>query len=142
MLSRSTLILPLFSLCMLSACDRLGLADPAKEAAGNISLRKNICLACHHPILRKQYLLLLKNSGIIATDVTGNNIVRIQGEKNVKKFAEKIGFIEGIKVTKHSKFWVGREKNEVMRLMLDSYDDPRKFINLLTLGSKDIVRTA
>lgn len=48
MLSRSTLILPLFSLCMLSACDRLGLADPAKEAAAKEADARATGSACRH----------------------------------------------------------------------------------------------
>ncbi|MFZ6748758.1 hypothetical protein [Undibacterium sp. Ren11W] len=48
MLLRSTLMLPLFSLCMLSACDRLGLADPAKDAAAKEADARATGSACRH----------------------------------------------------------------------------------------------
>jgi len=48
MLLRSTLLLPLFSLCMLSACDRLGLADPVKDAAAKEADARATGSACRH----------------------------------------------------------------------------------------------
>lgn len=111
-----------------------------KETNGKSSLRKNVSLACHHPILRKQYCYLLEQLGIHATNVEHDSVIRIQGENKVRAFAEKVGFIDGIKVTYHSRYWVGREKNEVLRLMLESYDNPRHFLELF--NGNDIVRTA
>ncbi|MDO8655875.1 MAG: LAGLIDADG family homing endonuclease, partial [Nanoarchaeota archaeon] len=103
----------------------------AKEVNGRSSLRKNICLACHHPKLREQYYSLLKKLGIKATNVLSDNVIRIQGEKDVKMFAKKVGFIEGIEVTNHSRYWVGKKKNDVMKFMLESYDNPSYFLKLL-----------
>lgn len=48
MLLRSALLFPLFSLCMLSACDRLGLADPAKDAAAKEADARATGSACRH----------------------------------------------------------------------------------------------
>ena len=45
-------------------------------------------------------------------------------------FAEKVGFIEGIEVTNHSRYWVGKKKNDVMKFMLESYDNPSYFLKL------------
>lgn len=104
----------------------------ARETKGGYSLRKNICLACHHPKLRVQYCFLLKELGIKATNVIGDNVVRIQSERDVKIFAERVGFIDGIAVTNHSKYWVGKQKNEVMKFMLESYKNPAHFLKLLS----------
>lgn len=111
-----------------------------KEKNGRRSLRKNVSLACHHPVLRKQYCYLLQQLGIHAANIEHDNVVRIQGENKVKAFAEKVGFIEGITVTHHSRYWVGKEKNEVLKLMLESYDNPSYFLEMLS--GNDIVRTA
>lgn len=104
----------------------------ARETKGGISLRKNICLACHHPKLREQYCFLLKKLGIKAANVVSDNVVRIQGEGDAKMFAEKVGFIDGITVTNHSRYWVGKQKNEVMKFMLESYSNPAYFLKLLS----------
>ena len=107
----------------------------AKEVNGKSSLRKNISLACHHPILREQYCSLLKKLGIQAANVASDCVVRIQGEKDVKMFAEKVGFIDGVEVTHHSKYWVGKKKNDVMNFMIQSYDNPSYFLKLFN-GSR------
>ena len=112
-----------------------------KESNGKYSLRKNVCLACYHPILREQYCFLIKKLGIDAANIHADNVIRIQGEKSVRAFAENIGFIKGVTVTNHSRFWVGKEKNEVLRCLLESYENPRHFLKLFT-NSNDIVRTA
>ena len=112
-----------------------------KESNGKYSLRKNVCLACYHPILREQYCFLIKKLGIDAANIHADNVIRSQGEKSVRAFAENIGFIKGVTVTNHSRFWVGKEKNEVLRCLLESYENPRHFLKLFT-NSNDIVRTA
>ena len=43
---------------------------------------------------------------------------------------EKIGFIKGVRITQNSAFWQGFEKSKVLDLALDSYNNPRKIINL------------
>lgn len=113
----------------------------AKESSGLYSLRKNISLACYHPRLREQYCFLIKKLGINAVNVESDKVIRIQGKENIQAFAENIGFLTGITATNHSKFWVGKEKNEVLRCLLESYENPRRFLKLLT-NSNDIVRTA
>src|SRR3989338_3510707 len=103
-----------------------------KEKNGKRSLRKNVSLACHHPVLRKQYCYLLQHLGINVANIERDNVIRIQGENEVRTFAEKVGFIKGIKVTHHSRYWVGKEKNEVLKLMLESYDNPSYFLEMLS----------
>lgn len=48
MLIRSSLLLSLFAIGVLSGCDRLGLADPAKEAAMKESDARATGSACRH----------------------------------------------------------------------------------------------
>lgn len=93
-------------------------------------LERNISLACHHPVLRDQYWQLLKSLGIKSTNIRSDRVIKIRRKENLEKFALKIGFVDGIKTTKHSKFWFGVEKNKVLKMMLDSYKDPSKYISL------------
>lgn len=93
-------------------------------------LERNIFLACHHPKLREQYCHLLERLSIRPVNIEYDNVIKIRGRKNMERFAEKVGFVRGIKVTKHSKYWCGVDKNEVMRLMVESYRNPSKYLSL------------
>lgn len=93
-------------------------------------LERNISLACHHPVLRKQYLILLYSLGIKAINIEGDKVIKIRRRENLEKFANEVGFLKGIKTTFHSKFWIGIEKNKVMRLMVNSYKNPAKYVSL------------
>ena len=95
-------------------------------------LERNISLACHHPMLRKQYLKLLRSLGIKAINIESDKVVKIRGRENLEKFANEVGFLKGIKTTSHSKFWAGIEKNKVMKSMINSYKNPAKYISLLS----------
>jgi len=39
-------------------------------------------------------------------------------------------FIKGVKITQNSKFWQGAEKEKVLNFAINSYNNPRKIINL------------
>ena len=105
-------------------------------------LERGIDLACHHPILRDQYCWLLKNIGIRPTNVEKDKVVKIRRKENLERFAKTVGFLDGVTVTRHSKFWVGKEKNEVMKLMLESYGQLQLFLIRPNFNhNNDIVRT-
>ena len=93
-------------------------------------LERNISLACHHPVLRKQYKKLLESIGIESVNIETDNVIKIRRKENLEKFTREVGFIDGITTTRHSKFWFGVEKNEVLNAMIDSYNDPNRYISL------------
>lgn len=107
-------------------------------------LERGIDLACHHPVLRSQYCYLLEKLGIRPTNVEKDKVIKIRRRENLERFAEIVGFLDGVTVTRHSKFWIGKEKNEVMRLMLESYGQLISFLARPNFHShdNDIVRTA
>lgn len=106
---------------------------PVETNNGKRYLWRGITIACHHPVLRKQYQTLLKWLDIESANVESDCVIRIQRKENLEKFARKIGFLQGIKVTRHSKFWTGIEKNKVLEMMVDSYNDPQKYLSLARL---------
>ncbi len=55
----------------------------------------------------------------ISSNIVGNDL-EIKGKENLEKF-KVIGFLEGVKVTRKSKKWCGIEKNELLRICLESY---------------------
>lgn len=103
---------------------------PAVRRSGGKWLERNVFFACHHSKLREQYCHLLERLSIRPVNIEYDNVIKIRGRRNMERFAEKVGFVRGIKVTKHSKYWCGVEKNEVMRLMVESYRNPSKYLSL------------
>lgn len=103
---------------------------PVEGANGYRHLWRGITIACHHPKLREQYKVLLQSVGVESSNVESDRVIRIQRKENLEKFASEVGFLPGIEVTRHSKFWAGLEKNAVLDMMIDSYVDPHKYLSL------------
>ena len=95
-----------------------------------IWLIRTVFLACAHPALRKDYLKLLNSLGIQAREIEADGKIKIENSKDINLFAEKIGFIPGVQVTGHSKYWHGWEKNKVLEHMISSYGNPSSIYNL------------
>lgn len=93
-------------------------------------LIRTIFLACAHPRLRADYLSLLTALGIKARDVPGDEKIKIERERDIRLFAEKIGFVPGVSVTGNSRFWKGHEKNAVLDLAIKSYGNPSAIYGL------------
>ena len=92
-------------------------------------LIRTVFLACEHPSLRKDYVQLLKNLGIMSRNVPGDGKIKIEDEVNIKKFHQMIGFFPGVEVT-NSKYWVGFTKQEVLEILVGSYGQPSRVYNL------------
>jgi len=100
------------------------------KKGGTKWLIRTVFLACHHPKLREDYIYLLKFLGIKTRNVPQDGKIKIENEKDIRKFAKIIGFVKGVKVTSHSKFWKDYEKQEVLSLMISSYKNPSSIYNL------------
>jgi hypothetical protein len=92
-------------------------------------LIRGVYLACAHPKLRKEYILLLKSLGITACDA-GDGKVKIRDKKNMEKFCQKVGFIDGVHITHTSKFWPNIEKQKLLEQVIDSYRNPKETYSL------------
>lgn len=93
-------------------------------------LIRNVYLACQHPVLIKQYFNLLKKIGVESKILWQDELIRIQGRKSLEKFVSKIGFLKGVKITQHSAYWQGFEKQKVLELAIASYGNPKVIYNL------------
>lgn len=93
-------------------------------------LIRTVFLSCAHPRLRSDYIFLLRVLDIKARNVSRDNKIKIETEKDIRKFHKLIGFVKGVKITNHSKFWRGYEKQDVLELMVSSYHNPSKIYNL------------
>ena len=80
---------------------------------------RHIIIGCKNHNIRKQLQLLFSKLGI-KTRVVKEGI-RISGKENLESFQNKVGFIPGCRVTSKSPRWKGYTKNNVLKLMLESY---------------------
>ncbi len=86
-------------------------------------LIRGVYLACAHPKLRTEYIILLKSLGITACDA-GDGKVKIRDKENMEKFYRLVGFIDGVHITHTSRFWPNIEKQKLLEKMIDSYHNP------------------
>ena len=93
-------------------------------------LIRGVYLACAHPRLRREYCELLRALGITARNVAGDGKLKIETEKDIRKFHEKVGFIDGVQITHTSKFWPSIEKQKLLEKVIQSYDVPAKVYKL------------
>lgn len=102
----------------------------AKSKIGYRFLIRNVYLACHHPRLQLDYQKLLSFLDIESKIIPNDKKILIQGRVDLQKFKEKVGFLDGVKITQHSAFWQGWEKNKVLDLALSSYGKAEMILNL------------
>ena len=93
-------------------------------------LIRNVYLSCHHPQLQLDYKRLLDLLGIHSKILKSDNRVIIRCRADLKNFRDRIGFLNGVKITQHSAYWQGRDKNEVLDFLLSSYDDSGMIMKL------------
>jgi hypothetical protein len=87
-------------------------------------IRRMVKFACLHPKIKEQVSSLLKKLGV-GNKIKPDGIV-IWRKEDILNFKEKIGFIDGVKVTKNSKNWEGFEKNQILNLAIKSFGLKKK----------------
>lgn len=90
----------------------------------SIWLIRTVFLACAHQALRSDYLTLLRSFGLRPREVPGDGKIKIETEIDIRRFYEHIGFVDGVIITSHSKFWKGYTKQDVLKLLIESYGNP------------------
>ncbi|MBI3020219.1 MAG: LAGLIDADG family homing endonuclease [Parcubacteria group bacterium] len=88
-------------------------------------LIRGVYLACAHPVLRLQYQMLLKAFGIKSRNVVRDGKIKIETEKDIRIFYQRIGFLKGVHITHFSKFWPNVEKQVLLRRLMQSYESPK-----------------
>ena len=82
-------------------------------------LCREVRIACEHPVLRGQYLKMLKSLGY--SPRTTKHEVVINGQPDMEKFLDEIGFVDGVSISGQS-FWKGITKNDLLGLCLESFN--------------------
>ena len=93
-------------------------------------LIRGVYIACAHPALRRDYCNLLDALGIRARNVATDGKVKIETKKDIRAFYEKVGFIEGVRITHTSKFWPEVEKQALLERLIESYQEPSAVYSL------------
>ena len=93
-------------------------------------LIRGVYIACAHPSLRSDYLHLLNALGIQARNVAQDGKVKIETEKDIRLFYQNVGFIDGVRITHTSRFWPKIEKQELLRRLVQSYEEPKQVYSL------------
>ncbi len=81
---------------------------------------RRVILKCSHPALRKSYVNTLANLKIKAKE--WDSSIVIDTKCDIIKFADGIGFLKGVKVSSKSLYWEGIEKNEVLKILLKTFE--------------------
>jgi len=93
-------------------------------------LIRTVFLSCKHPSLRQEYKDLLRVFNVEARNVPGDGKIKIETKSDIERFHKKIGFLDEVAVTDHSKYWRNQPKQQVLELMVSSYEEPSKIYNL------------
>jgi hypothetical protein len=103
------------------SCDG-GIALFPRIGGGKLRIEREVFLACKHPLLREMVIELLNSLVIQAKNDERKNKVLIRDFKNMKKFKDIIGFIDGVTITKNSKVWKNFEKNKILDLAIKTFE--------------------
>ena len=101
----------------------------AKNNKGSLFLVRKIFIAVEHPTLNKQLTELLINLGY--SPCAYEDQVRLTRKEDIKKFKKEIGFIKGAKISNDSKYLNGLEKNKVLDMIIESYQNPHMLLSFL-----------
>ncbi len=115
------------------SCDggvNLYVARRAGKQSGTQWLIRGVYIGCVHPQLREEYCELLRHFGIRARNVAGDGKVKIETEKDIRLFYERVGFLRGVHITHFSKFWPNIEKQTLLKRLIRSYESPRAVYQL------------
>lgn len=112
-----------------ASCDGGVSVSAAKNKKNSIFLVRKIFIEVAHPTLKQQIYTLLKH--LKYNPKCYKTSIRLTTKEDFIKFHKEIGFIKKSKISKHSKNFVGYEKNKVLKMLIDSYNNPQNLLNLL-----------
>jgi hypothetical protein len=101
-------------------------------------LIRNVYLACKHPTLIHQYADLLVQLGVRSRVLLQDWRIMVQGKAPLLRYADRVGFLPGSIIGANSSFWVGCGKTDVLKLLLESYGNPRSIYDLPMFSSENL----
>ena len=112
-----------------ASCDGGVSVVPAKNKRGSLFLVRKIFISVKHPTLSDHLTELFKNLGYNPSQFKDQ--IRLTKREDLQKFHKEINFIEGSKISNDSKFLNGLEKNTVLTMVIDSYENPKLLLDFL-----------
>ena len=113
-----------------ASCDGGVSVVPAKNKRGYQFLVRKVLFSVKHPNLSNQLRKLLEYLEYEPYQLKDQ--IRLTKRSDIKKFKKEIGFIKNTKISGHSKFLTGLDKNMILKKIIDSYKDPRPLLDFLT----------
>lgn len=86
-------------------------------------IKAEVILGCKNPLIKKQFIQLLKNLGFSPRKDDGKII--LEKKKDIVKFRNEIGFVQGLEISK-SRNWKGFEKNRILNLAIKTLNFRKK----------------
>lgn len=112
-----------------ASCDGGVSVVPAKNTKGSNFLIRKIFISVKHPTVSDQLTRLLRVLGYNPSQYKDQ--IRLVRREDIEKFQKEIGFIENLKISNDSKFLNGFEKNEVLKMVINSYKNPKNLLDFL-----------
>lgn len=81
---------------------------------------RKIKFTSKHPVIRFQIAKLLEKL-CFNPKIEDKNVI-LERKGDIIKFQKEIGFVKGVKVTKNSKNWEGFDKNDILKLVVISFN--------------------
>lgn len=93
---------------------------------------RRISFASVHPTIREQVAELLREKFGMNPKIWKKEIV-LDEKNDIFRFQKEIGFVDGVKISRKSKNWIGFEKNKILELIVKTFQlrkkDLEKFSN-------------
>lgn len=112
-----------------ASCDGGISVVPAKNKRGSWFLVRKVFISVKHPTLNNELTKLLIKMGYRPSQFRDQ--IRLTQRDDIEKFQREIGFIEGLKISNDSKFLCGLEKNTVLKMVVNSYENPSTLLDFL-----------
>jgi len=111
------------------SCDGAVSVVPARNKRGSLFLVRKVLFSVKHPQLNSQLTKLLKKLGYNPSQYKDQ--IRLTKRDDIEKFHSEIGFIDKSKISNHSIFLSGFEKNHILKMVVDSYENPKFLLDFL-----------
>lgn len=97
-------------------------------------LVRKVFVDIKHPSLRDDIYKVLITAGFIPRVYSTQ--IRLTTQGDITKFKKTIGFVKGVKISKHSNSFYGFGKNKLLDLLVKSYRKPKTLIMLTNVRKR------
>lgn len=112
-----------------ASCDGGVSVSLTKNKKKSYFLVRKVLISVKHPVLSDQITRLLKHLDFQPSQYKDQ--IRLVKKKDIIRFHKQVGFINGCKVSNDSKYFCGIEKNQLLNMVIKSFDIPKYLVDIL-----------